>query len=152
MCFEYRLQTLSLWHHPGQPKAAVLQERSPWCCGAGLLAVLPPFPPSAVAATCSVYSLSPYTHMSICLVFTWKESALRLPYQIRRPIPHRTPFMPPTRKVSDAAASIIQPLFSCSRATCYRSNSPGHCRPGPNPRSLRGGRVMQNLPPDGHGF
>ena len=111
-----------------------------------------PSPPSAVAATCSVYSLSPYTHMSICLVFTWKESALRLPYQIRRPIPHRTPFMPPTRKVSDAAASIIQPLFSCSRATCYRSNSPGHCRPGPNPRSLRGGRVMQNLPPDGHGF
>ena len=117
------IQVNSWWLYSGVEAHGVVESGSVLCCISS--------PPSAVAATCSIYSLSPYTHMSICLVFTGQESALRLPYQIRRPIPHRTPFMPPTRKVSHAAASIIQPLFSCSWATCYGSNSPGHCRPGP---------------------
>ena len=98
--FEYRPHNfISPASAEGQLMAVVSGGGRPWCCGAGLRAVLASLPlPSAVAATCSIYSLSPYTHMSICLVFTGQESALRLPYQIRRPIPRRTPFMPPTRK------------------------------------------------------
>lgn len=54
-----------------------------------------------------------------------EECALRLPYEISGPFPRRLPFMPPLAKRADAAASIIQPQFSCSGATCYGSVVPG---------------------------
>lgn len=50
-----------------------------------------------------------------------EECALRLPYKISGPFPCRLAFMPPLAKRSDATASIIQPQFSCSGATCYGS-------------------------------
>lgn len=54
-----------------------------------------------------------------------EECALRLPYKISGPFPRRLPFRPPLAKRADAAASIIQPQFSCSGATCYGSVVPG---------------------------
>lgn len=54
-----------------------------------------------------------------------EECALRLPYKISGPFPCRLPFMPPLARRADAAASIIQPQFSCSGATCYGSVVPG---------------------------
>lgn len=74
-----------------------------------------------------IYTVSPPTHTYVNMFgLRWEECALRLPYEISRPFPCWLPFMPPLATPADAIVSIIQPQFSWSWATCYRSIITGH--------------------------